>query len=103
LGERTAAEAVETLQKHHVAAGPVRDLAEALADEHLRERGAVVPLEHPTAGAIPGGRAAGIRSSSGITPPASRAPRLRSAPTTRRSTAGSASARRISARYAMPA
>ena len=60
MAERTAVEAVEMLQKHHVAAGPVRDLAEALADEHLRERGAVVPLEHPTAGPIPGGLAAGM-------------------------------------------
>ena len=60
MAGRTAAEAVETLQKHHVAAGPVRELPEALADEHLRERGAVVPLEHPTHGAIPGGRGAGM-------------------------------------------
>ncbi len=60
MAGRTAAEAVETLQKHHVAAGPVRELSQALADEHLRERGAVVPLEHPLHGAIPGGRGAGM-------------------------------------------
>ena len=60
MGQRTAAEAVETLQKHHVAAGPVRDLGEALDDEHLRERGMVVPLEHPTRGPVPGGRGAGM-------------------------------------------
>ena len=57
VGRHTADDAVETLQKHHVAAGPVRDLAAALDDEHLRGRGMIVPLEHPSHGLVPGGRA----------------------------------------------
>ena len=60
VGERTVAEAVEILQAHHVAAGPVRDLAQALEDEHLRAREMVVPLAHPTRGPVPGARGAGM-------------------------------------------
>ena len=59
-GARTVTEAVETLQKHHVAAGPMRDLAETLEDEHLQARQMVLPLAHPTHGAIPGGRGLGL-------------------------------------------
>jgi len=59
-GRRTTAEAVETLQRHHVAAGPVRDLREALDDEHLHARDMVVPLEHPVHGPIPGARGFGM-------------------------------------------
>ena len=60
VGRRTVAEAVEVLQAHHVASGPVRDLSEALDDEHLRAREMVVPLAHPTHGPIPGARGAGM-------------------------------------------
>ena len=54
VGRRTVAEAVEALQSHHVASGPVRDLREALDDEQLRARGMVVPIEHPVHGPVPG-------------------------------------------------
>jgi formyl-CoA transferase len=60
VGRRTAEEAVETLQAHHVASGPVRDLHEALDDEQLRAREMVVPLAHPTHGPIPGALGAGM-------------------------------------------
>ncbi len=60
IGERTVGEAVQTLQAHHVAAGPVRDLREAFEDEHLHAREMVVPLEHPTSGPVPGARGAGM-------------------------------------------
>jgi formyl-CoA transferase len=57
---RSAADAVAALQAHHVAAGPVRDLREVFDDEHMRAREMVVPLEHPTAGPVPGARGAGM-------------------------------------------
>jgi CoA:oxalate CoA-transferase len=60
VGQHTVAEAVQTLQAHHVAAGPVRDVREAFDDEHLRAREMVVPLEHPTHGPVPGARGAGM-------------------------------------------
>ncbi len=59
-GARTMAEAVDVLQAHHVAAAPVRELAEALDDEQLRARDMVVPLAHPTRGAVPGARGVGM-------------------------------------------
>jgi crotonobetainyl-CoA:carnitine CoA-transferase CaiB-like acyl-CoA transferase len=60
VAERTAAEAVDILQAHQVAAGPVRDLGEALGDEHLHARDMVVPLEHPEHGPVPGARGMGM-------------------------------------------
>ena len=60
VGERTVADAVEILQAHHVASGPVRDLRDAVDDEHLRAREMIVPLEHPTYGEIPGAVGAGM-------------------------------------------
>jgi CoA:oxalate CoA-transferase len=57
---RTVAEAVEILQRHHVAAGPVRDIADTFDDEHLRARQMVVPLEHPAHGPVPGAHAVGV-------------------------------------------
>ena len=60
VGARTVDEAVKTFQAHHVAAGPVRDLDEALDDEQLRARDMVVPLEHPTHGPVPGARGLGM-------------------------------------------
>ncbi len=60
VGQRTVSEAVETLQAHHVAAGPVRDLLEAFDDEHLRAREMVVPVEHPVHGPVPGARGVGM-------------------------------------------
>jgi crotonobetainyl-CoA:carnitine CoA-transferase CaiB-like acyl-CoA transferase len=60
VGERTVAEVVAVLQAHHVAAGPVQSLDEAFEDAHLRARGMVVPLEHPTHGPVPGAKGAGM-------------------------------------------
>jgi formyl-CoA transferase len=60
VGRHTVADAVRILQANDVPAGPVRDVAEALADEHLRARGMVVPLDHPTAGPVPGASGAGM-------------------------------------------
>jgi formyl-CoA transferase len=60
VGQKNAAEAVEILQAHHVAAGPVRDLRQAFDDEQLHAREMVVPLEHPTHGPIPGARGVGM-------------------------------------------
>ncbi len=56
----TVTEAIAILQKHHVPAGPVFDLPEVFDDAHMRERQMVVPLEHPTRGAVPGARGAGM-------------------------------------------
>lgn len=60
VAERTVDDAVATLQAHHVAAGPVRDLRQAFDDEHLQMRDMIVPLEHPTHGPIPGAKGAGM-------------------------------------------
>jgi CoA:oxalate CoA-transferase len=60
VGRRTAAEAVQILQAHQIAAGPVRDLRDAFDDEHLHARDMVVPLEHPVHGPVPGARGAGM-------------------------------------------
>jgi formyl-CoA transferase len=60
VGQHTVADAVRILQANEVPAGPVRDIAEALGDEHLRARDMIVPLEHPTAGPIPGVSGAGM-------------------------------------------
>ncbi len=57
---RTVAEAVETLQAHQVASGPVRDVGDAIEDEHLLAREMVMPLEHPVHGAVPGARGMGM-------------------------------------------
>jgi crotonobetainyl-CoA:carnitine CoA-transferase CaiB-like acyl-CoA transferase len=54
VGQRTAADAVRTLQSYRIAAGPVHELREAVDDEHLRARDMVVPLEHPSHGPVPG-------------------------------------------------
>src|SRR5207302_4843387 len=49
-----------TLQAHHIAAGPVRNLREAFNDEHLHAREMVVPLEHPAHGPVMGARGLGM-------------------------------------------
>ena len=46
-GTRTVADIVSDLQDRGVPAAAVRSPGEVLADEDLRERGAVVPLAHP--------------------------------------------------------
>ncbi len=60
VGQHTVADAVRILQTHHVASGPVRDLREALDDEHLLAREMVVPLEHPTHGPVRGAQGFGM-------------------------------------------
>ena len=60
VAQHTVADAVQILQTHHVAAGPVRDLREVLEDEHLHAREMIVPLEHPTHGPIPGAKGVGM-------------------------------------------
>jgi crotonobetainyl-CoA:carnitine CoA-transferase CaiB-like acyl-CoA transferase len=60
VGQHTVADAVQILQTHHVASGPVRDLREALDDEHLLAREMVVPLEHPTHGPVRGAQGFGM-------------------------------------------
>jgi formyl-CoA transferase len=55
-GKRTKHEAMEALGKVGVPCGAVLDSAEVLDNEHLRGRGMVVDVDHPTRGrmAIPG-------------------------------------------------
>jgi formyl-CoA transferase len=57
-GKRTKHEAMETLAGAGAPGGAVLDSAEVLSNEHLRERGRVVDVEHPVRGrmAIPGSR-----------------------------------------------
>jgi formyl-CoA transferase len=49
-GKHTKYEAMEILAGAGVACGAVLDSAEVLSNEHLRERGMVVDLEHPERG-----------------------------------------------------
>ena len=101
VGQRTAAEAVQILQAHQIAAGPVRDLRDVLDDEHLHARDMVVPLEHPVHGPIPGARGVGMPIKFAIIRPRSTSRRPPSAPTTVRSTGDSSvSALPISSRCA---
>lgn len=53
LAERTAAEAVTTLQQHQVPAGPVQTLPEVTNSPQLQARQMIVELEHPTSGPMP--------------------------------------------------
>jgi formyl-CoA transferase len=55
-GKRTKHEVMETLAGAGVPCGAVLDTAEVLSNEHLRERGMIVDVEHPVRGrmAIPG-------------------------------------------------
>ena len=42
----------EVLREHRVPCAPVRDIAEVVADPHLRERGMLQELEHPELGMV---------------------------------------------------
>ena len=53
--EREPAEVMKLLQEVGVAAAPVLDSGEVLADPHLRERGFVSMVEHPETGLRPMG------------------------------------------------
>jgi crotonobetainyl-CoA:carnitine CoA-transferase CaiB-like acyl-CoA transferase len=52
--QRDAADWIAALESADVPIAPVNDIAEALADEHVRERGLQMTMEHPVAGTIPG-------------------------------------------------
>lgn len=60
IGQHTVADAITTLQAHHVPAGPVLDLPDVFNDPHMRAREMVVELTHPTEGAVPGAIGAGM-------------------------------------------
>jgi formyl-CoA transferase len=60
VGQKTVAEAVGTLQAHHVPAAPILDLPGLLRDEHLATREMVVDLAHPTHGSVPGVKGLGM-------------------------------------------
>jgi formyl-CoA transferase len=51
--QHTKHEVMEILAGSGVPCGAVLDSAEVLADKHLRQRGMIVDLEHPTRGAFP--------------------------------------------------
>jgi len=51
--KRTKHEVLETLAGAGIPCGAVLDSSEVLADPHLRQRGMIVDLEHPTRGAYP--------------------------------------------------
>ncbi len=52
FGSRPAAEWLAKLDRHGVPAGRIKTVAEVCESPHLRERGMVVSLAHPKAGAI---------------------------------------------------
>lgn len=56
----TVTEAVDILQAHRVAAGPVVNLPELLGQAHVAERKMVVDLAHPRHGPIPGAKGLGM-------------------------------------------
>ena len=60
IGQRTVADAVHHLQRHQVPASPVLSPTDLLQDEHLRARGMVTDLVHPTHGPIPGAKGLGM-------------------------------------------
>jgi formyl-CoA transferase len=48
----TRADAFARLMERQVPSAPVQSVSEVLNDKHFRQRGAVVPLDHPTAGKL---------------------------------------------------
>jgi crotonobetainyl-CoA:carnitine CoA-transferase CaiB-like acyl-CoA transferase len=54
FAKRTAAHWISALEAVDVPVGPVNDIREALADEHVRDRGIEISMEHEQLGAIPG-------------------------------------------------
>lgn len=53
LATRPRAEWQRAFEAAGVPAGPINTLADLFADPHLRERGAVLTMQHPTAGVLP--------------------------------------------------
>ena len=58
--EREVGEAVRLLREGGVICGPVRNIREILAWPHLRERGMIGEVHHPTLGPLPGVHAPGF-------------------------------------------
>ena len=46
IGKLTREQALERLEKSDVPCGPVRDVAEVMADEHFYQRGSLLPMRH---------------------------------------------------------
>ena len=55
-----AKEAVSSLRAHDVICGPVNNIDDILSWPHMRERGMIVDLEHPTLGALGSAKAPGF-------------------------------------------
>jgi crotonobetainyl-CoA:carnitine CoA-transferase CaiB-like acyl-CoA transferase len=60
ISERTSDDAVNILQTHQVAAGPVQTLPEMTESVQLQERDMIVGLSHPNAGPITGTKGFGM-------------------------------------------
>jgi formyl-CoA transferase len=52
IAARPMADVLKSFEAAGLPAGPINDLARVFADDHVRERGAVVPFDHPSAGPI---------------------------------------------------
>lgn len=57
---REAKEAVSSLRAHDVICGPVNTIEDILAWPHMRERGMIVDVEHPTLGTLKNAKAPGF-------------------------------------------
>jgi crotonobetainyl-CoA:carnitine CoA-transferase CaiB-like acyl-CoA transferase len=73
VGDRQRDELVERLQAAGVPCAPVKELDEVAADPHLRERGMIEEIEHPSFGTIPV-PGTPIRLSGSASPDVERAP-----------------------------
>ena len=57
---RETKEAVSSLRVHDVICGPVHNIDDILAWPHMRERGMIVDIEHPTLGPLDSAKAPGF-------------------------------------------
>lgn len=67
-GARSTEEAIAALRAHDVACGPIRDIDDLKRWPHLRARGMLEPLRHPTLGPMPEVVAPGFPLKFGATP-----------------------------------
>ena len=58
--QQTRASAVSACQRAAIPCGPVNELADLVEDPHLRARGLLEPLQHPSYGPVPGANVAGF-------------------------------------------
>ncbi len=65
---RSTAEVLEAMRRHDVPASPIRGVDDLIAWRHLRERGMVEPVPHPTATPATPAMAAGLPVKFGRTP-----------------------------------